>query len=509
MGEGDFRVPRWKIENREPSFPYYSPPSIRNAKRTYFVLEASLSSSLLEGLDNPVLVISGMFAQAFEVSLEDKLIARVGDFSRGDSNIWNRAFIVPLLDNAVPGKKLRIKALSLFEFGLNRAPFLASYKDARIYVGKFNFLLSDLTLLEMGVILAIGFMLLGIAFSAETRLSSFYGSLGVAFILAFIGQMDMVFFEKLPISLLFFKKIVDFSLYLALIIWYLSMRNFFEAHENSLRKFLKLTLISFWLAGLVFIWDLRILRFFDSLFVFLLLLVSVDMFIFSAKGFQKAPSISLVNLFVAGTGFVNALVFLVDFFGKPVIPYLQAINMGTFVMGVCVGVEMIRDFAFISRDYKKVREKSMRDELTGAYNRTVLANLEGREAFSILFIDVDNLKEVNDRYGHEAGDQLLIAIAAIIKGRIRKGDALIRYGGDEFVVLLKDCDERDAIRIARGIIEEVRKLEFPFSSTFQAGVSIGVSSRRESESLRESLIRADRALYSAKRRGKGRALLVD
>ncbi len=460
-------------------------------------------------MSDPVLVIPGIFAQAFEVSLENKLVARVGDFSRGDSNIWNRAFIVPLFDRAVPGKKLRIKALSLFEFGLNNAPFLASDRDARAFVRKFNFLLSDLTLLEMGIMLAIGSILLGIAFLGETHLSRFYGSLGVAFILALIGQMDIIFFERLPISLLLFKKIVDFSLYLALMIWYFSMRDFFEVCENSLRKLLKLTLISLWLIGLAFIWDLRILRFFDSLFVFLFLLVAVDMFIFSVKGFQKAPSISLVNLFVAGTGFVNALIFLLDFWGKPAIPYLQAINMGTFVMGAYVGFEIIRDFTSISRNYRKVKEKSMRDDLTDAYNRTVLANLDERAAFSILFIDVDDLKAVNDRYGHEAGDQLLIAIVGVIRGRIRRGDTLIRYGGDEFVVLLRDCDERDALKIARGIVEEVRRLEFPFSNTFNAGVSIGVSSRREDESLRESLMRADKALYSAKRRGKGRVLVMD
>lgn len=435
----------------------------------------------------------------------DKVIARVGDISEGNSNIWNRAFLAILPRKIAPSERLEIRALSLFGFGLNGAPFLTRDVDARRFVRGVNFLISDLALLEMGVMLAIGFILLGIAFSGGAR---FYRDMGVAFILIFIGQMDMIFLEELSVPLLAFKKVVDLSLYLALMIWYFSMSSFLKAPENFLRGILKSTLVSLWLVGVFFVWDLRSFNLFSAFFILLFLPVIVDIIAFSLRGFHKSPSVSLANVFAGGTGLVNMLIFLMGFFGKPVIPYFQAINMGMFVMGACVGVEIIRDFASISRNLKKAREESLKDRLTGVYNRTALANFDESDSFSVLLIDVDDLKTVNDRHG-QVGDLLLIAIADVIKNRIRKRDILIRYGGDEFVVLLKECDGEDALRIAEDIIRETRNISLPFAPLFRPGVSVGVSSRREGEGLKESLSRADRALYSAKRLAKGRALLVD
>jgi diguanylate cyclase (GGDEF)-like protein len=126
------------------------------------------------------------------------------------------------------------------------------------------------------------------------------------------------------------------------------------------------------------------------------------------------------------------------------------------------------------------------------------------ESFAVLFLDLDRFKDVNDRYGHEAGNEILRAVAAEIRGAVRASDVAARYGGDEFVVILTRTDLQGAARVAEalraGIEGTGRRMGYPLGLVT---VSIGLAQFDPREPAEvDLLVEADRALYRAKAAGR-------
>lgn len=124
--------------------------------------------------------------------------------------------------------------------------------------------------------------------------------------------------------------------------------------------------------------------------------------------------------------------------------------------------------------------------------------------FSYLILDIDHFKNVNDRFGHAAGDQVLQELAWRLEQEIRKEDVLVRFGGEEFVILLADIDERLALKIADRIRANIEAGEWPH---WQITMSIGVSGVKPGDTKATIFKRADEALYFSKKNGRNRATL--
>jgi diguanylate cyclase (GGDEF)-like protein/PAS domain S-box-containing protein len=157
------------------------------------------------------------------------------------------------------------------------------------------------------------------------------------------------------------------------------------------------------------------------------------------------------------------------------------------------------------------------DPLTSVYNRRHFTECAEREIkrsrrsghpFSILMIDLDHFKQINDTYGHAAGDDILVSFTDIIQPVLRKHDILGRIGGEEFALWLPDTDEKGALRLAERIRKKVEAMKVPFNSEYiGVTVSIGILSMDtldETLTLDDLLQTADRALYRAKRNGRNR-----
>jgi diguanylate cyclase (GGDEF)-like protein len=156
------------------------------------------------------------------------------------------------------------------------------------------------------------------------------------------------------------------------------------------------------------------------------------------------------------------------------------------------------------------------DSLTGLFNRRAFENKINEEferskryhnPLSVLLLDIDNFKTINDTYGHHGGDAALVRISETFREKTRQSDFPSRYGGEEFVLILPETDQDSALQVAGKIHDSIRESSFgttarPFSLT----VSIGVSSTsaRFYSSWRELVEDADRALYIAKNAGKDR-----
>lgn len=156
------------------------------------------------------------------------------------------------------------------------------------------------------------------------------------------------------------------------------------------------------------------------------------------------------------------------------------------------------------------------DSLTGLFNRRafekkILEEFERAVRYhhpiSMLILDIDNFKSINDTYGHHGGDAALVKIAETLRGKTRRSDFPARFGGEEFVLVLPETDHESALLAASKIHEEIRSCTFgtpakPFALT----VSIGLSSTslKPYSDWKQMLDDADRALYSAKHNGKNR-----
>ena len=168
----------------------------------------------------------------------------------------------------------------------------------------------------------------------------------------------------------------------------------------------------------------------------------------------------------------------------------------------------------------QVRELSRRDALTGSWNRGYLTELMEREValaertgqpLSLVVVDLDFFKRINDEHGHSAGDQALIQAARCLADSIREVDHLGRYGGEEFVLLLPNCDTDNARTIAERCREAMSREPVDTGrSRLQLSASFGVATcRGNGLDVDELFRRADRALYRAKDNGRNRVEVAD
>ncbi len=173
--------------------------------------------------------------------------------------------------------------------------------------------------------------------------------------------------------------------------------------------------------------------------------------------------------------------------------------------------------SLLAADLKNARQGlellSDTDELTGLKNRRAFnAALEAEfkkavrynRVFSVLMLDADDLKPVNDRFGHAAGDKLIVSIAQVVQESLRETDILARYGGDEFVVILNETTRDRAVEVAERIRKSVENTSFSSSGErVSSTISVGVACFSEnSQDGIEIIAQADEKLYESKRKGK-------
>lgn len=163
---------------------------------------------------------------------------------------------------------------------------------------------------------------------------------------------------------------------------------------------------------------------------------------------------------------------------------------------------------------EQLAELAMRDELTGLYNRRYIMDVlarhkaladRGHLAFTLCYCDLDHFKRINDRYGHQVGDQALRDFARVAESVVRSVDFVARLGGEEFLLVLVGADEDTAVRVATRLCERTRMLAMiPDAPDYRQTVSVGVASFRPGERVEDVIQRADRALYEAKASGRDR-----
>ena len=163
--------------------------------------------------------------------------------------------------------------------------------------------------------------------------------------------------------------------------------------------------------------------------------------------------------------------------------------------------------------YRAAIHSAFIDSLTGVKNRTAFDSNFSRDVeyshrksseLSLIVLDIDLFKRINDNYGHIVGDNVLRQVAQCAEQTIRSSDALYRYGGEEFAIVLNGTDEAGALLLAERIRQNVEALVFESLKDVRISVSLGVAVLQEDESADHLFERADDALYQAKQNGRNR-----
>ncbi len=219
--------------------------------------------------------------------------------------------------------------------------------------------------------------------------------------------------------------------------------------------------------------------------------IKVDEFLNKCKTHKKLKFISQED------SVYNAL----NLFEKENIKHLPVVDTNHKLVGIVTATDILRSVTHIA----------IIDPLTKVYNRRylniVLYKVRGKSAYALLMLDIDDFKKVNDSYGHDFGDIVLKKLSKILVENVRNYDDVIRYGGEEFLVVLYRVSEKEAINIAERIRKAFQNTKYNEAKNLKITISIGVAKAKKEESLFDVIKRADEALYLAKQKGKNRVEL--
>ena len=213
----------------------------------------------------------------------------------------------------------------------------------------------------------------------------------------------------------------------------------------------------------------------------------------------------------------TAAAYLAGVFMAPNSLPLDQVSIGVVTFNVIAFGLVAYVASAIGREQRRAREEALRlsrfDSLTGLPNRAYFQSVMEQEilrasrtgrAFGLLMIDLDGLKAANDRFGHSSGDQLIQAVADVLRGDTRATDLAARFAGDEFVLILPETDLAGALRVAEKVRVDIARIALPHDGALvRTSASIGlVTYPDDGRASAELVRRADLAMYEAKRRGK-------
>ena len=174
-------------------------------------------------------------------------------------------------------------------------------------------------------------------------------------------------------------------------------------------------------------------------------------------------------------------------------------------------VAIVRDITARKMTEERLKQMATTDTLTGTYNRRYFNEILNNELsrahryetpLTLILMDVDHFKQVNDTFGHQTGDHVLIQISALIAAALRDSDILARWGGEEFTILVPNCDDACGLRLAEKLRLAIENAEFPDVS--KVTCSFGITSYRPNDDQKTMIKRADDSLYRAKEAGRNR-----
>lgn len=395
--------------------------------------------------DANTLVIPKISCYALKVFINDQKTYEVGDFNNPTANLWNYAHVISFDDSILQEENdLTIKAYLLDDIGMHIPPFIDDYINVSSRISIVNFLNNDMYLILIGISIGVGliFITFGIVNSSSKSLFIY---LGIGAILASIFSLDSTFRISTGnlSAFLIIRKLLFFSVYLSMVFLVIGVEKYLDV-ESKFRWFL---------LSIIFIAECLVLSSSDFIElrryinVLNVIMIIGPIYVIYLLIKQKHNILYITTTFST----IVMIYTVLSVFFKTHTPFLFPYSISVFAIGVCLA--LIIELTNVYKENVRLYEKSTIDYLTKAYNRHILDELEIEQNDVVILLDLDNFKAYNDTHGHCKGDILLKNFVEIIKANIEDEDYVIRYGGDEFLIIIKNIK----IAKARLTIDRIRR----------------------------------------------------
>jgi diguanylate cyclase (GGDEF)-like protein len=436
------------------------------------------------------LMIRRPAANAIQVFLNGAEIFRLGDIEMPTGNLWNNIQIVPLVGDLKQDNLLEIVLYgSSYDIGLSIPPYVDVFPRANLKAWLSRLIYHDLIFLSIGAGLITGLLLITVSLLRVHRYRSEF-FLSLTCITAAIHCLDYPL-RLTSGSIEFFllsRKIIVICSYLSILFFLMGMEYFTDRRLKFSKVMTGITLTGSLIVMIA--WNFSI---FNTVLFYLnpVMLVNITAtVILLVKNQNRKPwmIIPAVLMTLASAQMVLLSVLNLSY------PLITQFTILASV--VILGVGLINEYSQVFRENIDLEERANKDPLTGVFNRNVLTRVSPNSRDVLVIMDLDNLKLYNDKYGHAEGDKLLIALMDSVRANSRQTDMIIRFGGDEFIMLLRETSVEAADCIVQRIKEQFSQKRFNEPVTFSYGIA------RVRGSITETLARADQVLYLMKDRNK-------
>lgn len=404
-------------------------------------------ATLSRDSDSPVsgkylyLIFPYIAGTAMSVSWNGQFLGSQGDMTGGNSNIWNSAKIFTM-----PAEYLRstnildIEIQGPYEAGLPREPYILPEARGALWTSLLDFFSEKIILIIIGALAVLGLVLIltGTGNSMKPNAMLF---LGLASICTMLFLTDFMTLKTLPVPLLEFKRIVAIFRHLAAVFFLIG----FMALSGDNRKRFSTFFIALQSLCILLLLLPRTMIAMKSMYSWTFLTI-IPLPIYLMIRLLSRKNLNHSHMILIGGVAIASIMSIRD-------TLLSFLSLGSIYLshyGFCIMIMAAAGFIvyeFMNQNRQLVmeqaraarfREESVRDPLTGMYNRNILDEVLGtlKRDFSLLVIDINDLKSINDTFGHTAGDEVLRDAAQIMKALVRKEDIIVRTGGDEFLIIL-------------------------------------------------------------------------
>lgn len=391
------------------------------------------------------------------------------------SSLWNKAFYVVFDKNLLKEKnKLKIKLKGLYDIGIHKKIFLTDRMTAIKKVYFLNLLNENIYLISLGAAIVLGVILLII--SGYNNLK-YFKYIGLSSLFAGIYIFDIIsrLYNGGFLLAFILRKLFLISFFISSILILIGIEYYFFNRIKS-KIMVYFTLLSIFLVLLSpNFYYLKLFTNYLNLIAMANLMI-VTYWIFKSKNIYLLFPVTFLTI----TSIHSILILLLKL-NEPLI-----FGYGVLAATLGFGFSLVLEYKYVVEKNKILIDKALIDPLTGAYNRNVFENNKFKGYFAI--IDIDDLKKINDKFGHSKGDEILKNFVDIAKNNLRNTDYIIRLGGDEFAIIT------DSENIKK-IIERIRKI---YNEKTGFDFSYGISSFNENNYYEL----ADKNLYNMKHSNK-------
>jgi len=439
--------------------------------------------------EGDAIMLLGVYNRGMRIYLNGILLKEIGDFESGTANIWNLSHLIRFDKKLLKDTNtLTLDMKIVYDVGIQRAPLIVKYTAVSWRNSILNFFISDIYLLAMGGGIILGVVLLVFGFSVPGDHVHFV-YIATASLLSSIFLLEFVYRETTGSidSLLLFEKATLATGLVAIAFLVLGVSKF----VGTKKKFSSLIFTSN-LSGVIFIFSIpNLITFkkmqivYDLLFVISAITLAIMVFKYRKK------YLIFSTTFFAATILYSVIAELTGIQGIYISGY------GVLIASLGFGIALIENYRDIYKKVEIIHKKSLIDPLTGAFNRGILQEIPDFNDGVVVMIDLDNFKEINDKYGHEAGDEALVTFVKKARENLREKDIIVRYGGDEFLLILKNCDESKALDIVNRItsaLENISRLKY----------SYGIA--KIENDIYDAISLADGRMYEMKKKGQSSSL---